>query len=163
MKITAVKRKNEGRVENFKAAIKSLRNTLDLSQEEMAARIGSTYASYRQWESGRSIPGGKWLIRILRLCPNGETRAAFGFESEISNLQSPPGPETRPPLPDDLGPSPLTRHQRADLRTEAHDCIDELFEVAAPDEIIKKVIASLRQSRGHWVRLRDAEELRKRR
>lgn len=47
-----------------------------VSQEEMARRIGCTHAAYRKWEVG-TTPGGEWMLRILALCPDEETRAAF--------------------------------------------------------------------------------------
>jgi len=62
------------------------------------------------------------------------------------------------PLPEDLGPSPLTKQQRKDLRIEAHDWIDQIFEAPAADEIIKRAVAHLRQDGGHWRRLRDAQK-----
>jgi transcriptional regulator with XRE-family HTH domain len=62
------------------AAVRGLRRKLNLSQEAMAARIGCTFAAYRQWESGRRSPSGEWLIKIMRLCPDADSLEAFGLE-----------------------------------------------------------------------------------
>lgn len=60
-------------------AIRALREALTLSQEEMAHQIGCTYAAYRQWEAGRRVPSGDWLIQILAMCPDRESMEAFGL------------------------------------------------------------------------------------
>jgi len=42
----------------------------------MANRIGCTHAAYRKWEAG-TVPRGDWMVRILALCPDEQTRNNF--------------------------------------------------------------------------------------
>jgi len=59
------------------SAILSLRQKLGTTQEEMARQIGCTLAAYQRWETGKRTPRGDWMLKILVLCPDEETRAAF--------------------------------------------------------------------------------------
>jgi transcriptional regulator with XRE-family HTH domain len=60
-------------------AILALRHRLGKSQEWMAREIGCPLRSYTRWERGESEPGGTWLIKILRLCPDRESLEHFGI------------------------------------------------------------------------------------
>lgn len=64
------------------AAIRGLREALGRSQEVMAGMLGCALPAYQKWEMGSLIPGGEWLIRLLRLCPDEETRNAFRTRAE---------------------------------------------------------------------------------
>ena len=61
----------------FGAAILSLRQLLGQTQEEMARTLGCGLRNYQRWEAGGTIPRGDWMLRILALCPDEETRSNF--------------------------------------------------------------------------------------
>jgi transcriptional regulator with XRE-family HTH domain len=68
------------------SAILSLRQKLGTTQEEMARQIGCTLAAYQRWETGKRTPRGDWMLKILVLCPDEETRSAFFVDiGEISS------------------------------------------------------------------------------
>lgn len=54
----------------------------------MARRIGCPLSTYVQWETGRATPRGDWLLRILDLSPDAETRAAFGISLGASQSEA---------------------------------------------------------------------------
>jgi DNA-binding XRE family transcriptional regulator len=56
-------------------AIRELRRALGVTQEGMARRLGCTLSGYIQWEKGRRVPGGEWLLKLMALCPDAETRS----------------------------------------------------------------------------------------
>jgi transcriptional regulator with XRE-family HTH domain len=85
MKVT-VKGKIKAGKKKFGAAILSLRRALGETQEGMGRQIGCSFAAYRKWESGISSPGGEWLIRLLALCPDDETRGALALQTGISSV-----------------------------------------------------------------------------
>lgn len=58
-------------------AVSSLRERLQITQQELAARVGCSLSAVQFWESGRSTPRGYRLRRLLELCPDAETRALF--------------------------------------------------------------------------------------
>lgn len=60
-------------------AISRLRRCLDLTQFQMASRLGTRERNIQRWESGEAIPGGDWLIKMMHLCPDAESLAAFGI------------------------------------------------------------------------------------
>lgn len=64
---------------NLASAIRALRETIGLTQEGMARELECTLSGYRKWESGVALPGGGYLIRMLQLCPDAQTLAAFGI------------------------------------------------------------------------------------
>ena len=82
-------------------AVSSLRERLNVSQQELAARIGCSLSAVQFWEAGRSSPRGYRLRRLLELCPDEETRALF---TDAPALPQPP----RSPAPPS-GPSGLER------------------------------------------------------
>ena len=67
----------------FKAPICALRERLGLleghsvSQQETENRLGCSHGAYRKWEEGKAIPRGDWMLKLLALCPDEETRALF--------------------------------------------------------------------------------------
>jgi predicted transcriptional regulator len=83
-------------------AIRTLRHRVaetegePISQEEMARRVGCTLAGYRKWEAGTAIPRGEWMLRILALCPDEETRKNF---LDIGNVASKIAFISRPEVP----------------------------------------------------------------
>ncbi len=64
------------------AAIRNLRQALGRSPEIMAQILGCSLPAYQKWERGDLIPSGDWLIRLLQLCPNEETRMGFRIRAE---------------------------------------------------------------------------------
>lgn len=63
-------------------AIQGLRQALGRSPEVMAAILGCSLPAYQKWEMGSVIPAGEWLIKLLQLCPDEETRNAFRIRAE---------------------------------------------------------------------------------
>jgi transcriptional regulator with XRE-family HTH domain len=59
-------------------AIRFLRSKLGESQEGMARRLGCSTSGYAKWERGVVAPRGGVTIRMLQMCPDDESRAAFG-------------------------------------------------------------------------------------
>lgn len=47
--------------------VRELRSRLNLSQEELAARLGVSFATVNRWENDRILPGGKARDAILKL------------------------------------------------------------------------------------------------
>ena len=64
------------------AAIRGLRDALGRSQEVMARMLGCSLPAYQKWELGTLLPSADWLIKMLQLCPNEDTRNAFRIRSE---------------------------------------------------------------------------------
>jgi len=62
------------------SAIHRLRVGLGLTQEQMARRLEVTVSAYWRWETGRRVPSGDWLLKIMRLCPHAESLASFGID-----------------------------------------------------------------------------------
>ncbi|MGH9405723.1 MAG: helix-turn-helix domain-containing protein [Terriglobia bacterium] len=63
-------------------AIRGLREALGRSPEVMAQLVGCRLPAYEKWEAGILVPEAEWLIRMLRLCPDEETRNAFRIRAE---------------------------------------------------------------------------------
>jgi len=64
------------------SAIRGLRLALGNTPETMAGLIGCSSAGYEKWERGAAAPSAQWLLRILQLCPDEETRNAFRIRAE---------------------------------------------------------------------------------
>jgi transcriptional regulator with XRE-family HTH domain len=147
MKI-AVKEKISTKGGRFRPAILSLRQALGKTQEDMASLVGCSFAAYRKWESGAANPGGQWLIRLLALCPDAETRRAFDLESGTSNLES---PRPHDPAPD-----------HADRLRQYSDAVTGLtliYEAAesghtAADELLRDLADKLTARGGDWRRMK---------
>src|SRR5438046_5848319 len=69
----------------FAEQIRALRTTLRLSQEELATRLGVSFATVNRWESGKSTPQRAQRDAVERLL------AEAGGESDASNQ-----PDTTP-------------------------------------------------------------------
>ncbi|WP_211324454.1 helix-turn-helix domain-containing protein [Mycoplasma struthionis] len=53
---------------NYKRLIKTLRNKLVLTQEELASLLNVSFASINRWEAGRHEPTTKIKKKIIELC-----------------------------------------------------------------------------------------------
>lgn len=107
-------------------AIRTLRRRLGETQEGMARLLGCTLSGYIQWEKGRRIPGGDWLLRLMALCPDEETRDLFerpidSFRKQVERVPSPAGVAAS-------GGS-TTPQQRRQARALAREAIDILYEM----------------------------------
>jgi len=82
--------------------MKALRSRLsqiegrNVTHQEMVRRIGCSNGAYRKWQSG-TIPRGDWMLKILALCPDEETRANFFIDIAESGSRIPS--TSRPELP----------------------------------------------------------------
>lgn len=78
-------------------AICRFRESLDLTQEEMAHVLGCRLRALQRWEGGESVLGGEWLIGFLRLCRDSASRDNFVLDIIESSSKIPSTP--RPELP----------------------------------------------------------------
>lgn len=62
---------------NWSSAIKKLRNKLQLSQVELAKKLGVSFASVNRWEKGRFEPTIKCKKEIKKLCDKYRIYASF--------------------------------------------------------------------------------------
>jgi type I restriction enzyme M protein len=58
--------------------LKQLRTTLDLSQEDLAGKLGVAFSTLNRWENGRSIPRGEAKQAISELMSRAEFEEADG-------------------------------------------------------------------------------------
>jgi transcriptional regulator with XRE-family HTH domain len=65
--------------------VKKIRAACEMSQQEFAAAIGSTFASVNRWENGHHIPGRMAQDKILSLC---EERQVPVYDLVLQNIQS---------------------------------------------------------------------------
>lgn len=65
-------------------AIRLLRSKLGESQEGMARKLGCSTSGYTKWERGVAVPRGQVTIKMLQMCPDEDSRAAF--ESTIGGV-----------------------------------------------------------------------------
>lgn len=72
---------------NFAHAIKSIRKTHNITQEEMATKLGITRSGVAWWELGRSIPQISMINTICKLY-NVDHNFLFGEGSNISDYQT---------------------------------------------------------------------------
>jgi transcriptional regulator with XRE-family HTH domain len=82
------------------AAISSLQARLGETQEGMARKLGCTLGAYSKWVRGERIPSGDWMLELLQLCPDEETRAQFGLAPAL------------PPTRTGLGKLPTPRNDK---------------------------------------------------
>jgi transcriptional regulator with XRE-family HTH domain len=68
-------------------AIRLLRSKLGESQEGMARRLGCSTSGYIKWEHGAAIPRGDVAIKMMWLCPDEESRTAFGSAVDVVATQ----------------------------------------------------------------------------
>ena len=70
---------------DYKKMVISLRNKLILSQEEMAKKLGVSFASVNRWETGRNQPTIKAKRKIIELCKKNGVQLYEKEDVEIEN------------------------------------------------------------------------------
>jgi transcriptional regulator with XRE-family HTH domain len=108
------------------SAIRQLREALGDTQEGMARRLGCTLSGYIQWEKGRRVPGGDWLLKLMALCPDEETRLLF--QEQVPRFPGQPG-SSLPRIKKQLRISSTTPEQRRQARAIAREGIEILFKL----------------------------------
>lgn len=74
------------------SALQLLQGRLNETQEGMARRLGCTLGAWSKWVRGENQPRGVWMLKILALCPDEETRNNFLDIAEVgSKIPSTPG------------------------------------------------------------------------
>lgn len=107
-------------------AIRELRQALGQTQEGMARRLGCTLSGYIQWEKGRRVPGGDWLLRLIALCPDEDTRGLF--EQQIESYREQASPSRRQAARPARVTS-TTPEQRRQARAMAREAVEILYEL----------------------------------
>ena len=107
-------------------AVRQLRLALAETQEGMARRLGCTLSGYIQWEKGRRMPGGDWLLKLMALCPDEKTRNPF--EEQIQFYRGQATASRRQPKTV-VSSSSTTPEQRRQARALAREAIEILFEL----------------------------------
>ena len=107
-------------------AIRELRQALGDTQEGMAHRLGCTLSGYIQWEKGRRMPGGDWLLRLMALCPDEDTRGLF--EQQIESYRERASPSRRQAARP-VRVASTTPEQRREAKTIAREAIEILYEL----------------------------------
>lgn len=130
------------------AAIRGLREALGRSQEVMAEILGCSLPAYQKWEIGSVVPGGEWLIRLLRLCPDEETRNAFRIRAERRS-----GAREKPGLL--KAASPLTTTDRRHFLQMARAAADDLYQcgeagVQAADDRLMDFAQNMRNAADYY-------------
>ena len=76
-------------------AIKGLRAKLGFTQYDLMRELNCRPRALSRWEAGESIPSGDWMLKILALCPDEETRNAFfvDISQASSKMAASPRPE----------------------------------------------------------------------
>ncbi len=136
------------------AVIRKLRLALIETQEGMARRLGCTLSGYIQWEKGKRVPGGDWLLKLMALCPDEETRGLFEEQIGFYRKQatdSRPQPQEAPPS------SSTTPEQRKQARAIAREAIEILFELGRAgygpaDQKLKQFADQLNRVAGDFTR-----------
>jgi hypothetical protein len=144
--------KNVAEVKIISSAILSLQQKLGQTQEAMARQLGCTLGAYSKWVRGERTPNGRWLLGLLALCPDNESRRAFGLEFGSFDLTSARRGETSIYNDGDLpapGPSPLTRQQRTQLCEEMQTAIGMICE-RAPDQVVADLARRIRRRAGTY-------------
>ena len=100
------------------AAIRGLREALGKSEESMARIIGCSLPAYQKSELGSLVPNAEWLVRMLQLCPDEETRDAFRIRPERRSAGR----------PKQVHKVPLDAAERQRFRNIARQAIDTIFE-----------------------------------
>jgi len=101
-------------------AIVGLREALGKSQESMARILGCSLPAYQKWELGSLVPSAEWLLRMLQLCPDEETRNAFRIRPERRSAGRPRQSLSQKP--------PLDTAGRQRFRNVALQAVDSIFE-----------------------------------
>lgn len=92
----------------------------------MARRLGCTLSGYIQWEKGRRVPGGDWLLKLMALCPDEDTRGLF--EQQIASYREQAG-ASRAQTPRPVRLSSTTPEQRRQAKAIAREAIEILYEL----------------------------------
>lgn len=135
-------------------AIRRLRSALEETQEGMARRLGCTLSGYIQWEKGRRIPGGDWLLKLMALCPDDDTRSFF--EEQIDYYRQDAGLRpSRSGTPPQA--SSTTPEQRKQARAIAREAVEILFELGQAgyrpaDQKLKRFADELNRVAGDFSR-----------
>jgi transcriptional regulator with XRE-family HTH domain len=106
--------------------IRELRQVLGDTQEGMARRLGCTLGGYIQWEKGRRVPGGDWLLKLMALCPDEDTRGLF--EQQIESHRERAGPSRRQ-VARPVRVASTTPEQRRQARAIAREAVEILYEL----------------------------------
>ena len=105
------------------SAIRGLRLALGKTPETMAQLIGCSSAGYEKWEQGAIAPSAQWLLRILQLCPDEESRNAFRIRAE---RRSNPRPASNPSAAPDAPSTALASATHSECRDVARRAVDVL-------------------------------------
>lgn len=70
-------------------ALFTLQEALGERPEGMVVRLGCSFGAYMQWLRGERMPSADWFIKILRLCPDEETRRNFWVDNDVSLNNTP--------------------------------------------------------------------------
>jgi transcriptional regulator with XRE-family HTH domain len=103
-------------------AIRGLRQALGRSPEVMAQILGCSFPAYQKWELGTVVPGGEWLIRMLQLCPDEDTRNAFRIRAERRNAAREGRTATLKRI------ASLSAWERREAWKAAQEAIDKIYE-----------------------------------
>lgn len=73
---------------------KAIRQKLDLTQDEMAAVLGTSPSGYKKWEQGKRQPSGaaRTLLRIMEREPEAVLRALSAGDDSGRNKPAEAGP-----------------------------------------------------------------------
>ena len=69
---------------------KAIRKKLDLTQDEMAAVLGTSPSGYKKWEQGKRQPSGaaRTLLRVMDQEPEAVLRALSSRDTATENKES---------------------------------------------------------------------------
>ena len=134
-------------------AILGLREALGKSQESMARIVGCSLPAYQKWELGSLVPNAEWLVRMLQLCPDEETRNAFRIRPERRSAGRP-----KQFLSQKL---PLDAAERQRFRDLAQQAIDTIFECGqagnqAADLRLRDFADSLQVAAAYYQQVRES-------
>jgi transcriptional regulator with XRE-family HTH domain len=123
-----------------------------MSQQTMAQVLGCSLPAYQKWELGLSVPGGDWLLKMLQLCPDEETRNAFRIRKERRSAPR------QTSLGSDLS-LPFTREERLHCRDLARQAIDTIYHCGeqgnpAADARLRDFAANLQAAAAYYEQVR---------
>lgn len=67
---------------NYKKLVKTLREKLIITQEELASILGVSYASINRWETGKHEPTTKIKRKIVEMCKKNDIQLCEESEDE---------------------------------------------------------------------------------